>query len=114
IQWDRDNLTPPRWMVSLASSHVPPYTQPGDPAFELNTAITIAFLDGTLKGHPERLDDVTDEVDAQPSVATIEREHSAALVFLEESLHLAPEELAGGGLRDLLDHHDALGGLERA
>ncbi len=35
IQWDRDNLTAPRWMVSLNSSHVPPYTQPGDPAFEL-------------------------------------------------------------------------------
>jgi dienelactone hydrolase len=73
IEWDRDNLTAPRWMVSLNSSHVPPYTQPGDPAFELNTAVTIAFLDGTLKGHPERLDDVVGEVNAQPSVATIER-----------------------------------------
>src|SRR6476646_7709044 len=28
IQWDRDNLTAPRWLVSLNSSHVPPYTQP--------------------------------------------------------------------------------------
>jgi dienelactone hydrolase len=73
IQWDRDNLTAPRWMVSLNSSHVPPYTQPGDPAFELTSAFTIAFLDGTLKGHPERLDDVTTLVNAQPSVATIER-----------------------------------------
>jgi dienelactone hydrolase len=73
IQWDRDNLTAPRWMVSLSSSHVPPYTEPGDPAFELNTAVTIAFLDGTLKGHPERLDDVTKEVDAQPAVGSIER-----------------------------------------
>jgi hypothetical protein len=73
IQWDRDNLTAPRWMVSLNSSHVPPYTQPGDPAFELTSAITVAFLDGTLKGHPERLDDVTGLVDAQPEVATIER-----------------------------------------
>jgi hypothetical protein len=73
IQWDRDNLTAPRWMVSLNSSHVPPYTQPGDPAFDLNAVITVAFLDGTLKGHPERLDDVTDEVAAQPAVGTIER-----------------------------------------
>jgi hypothetical protein len=73
IQWDRDNLTAPRWMVSLSSSHVPPYTQPGDPAFELNSAVTVAFLDGTLKGHPERLDDVAGEVNARPSVATIER-----------------------------------------
>jgi hypothetical protein len=60
-------------MVSLFSSHVPPYTQPGDPAFELTSSITIAFLDGTLKGHPERLDAVTAEVAAQPSVGTIAR-----------------------------------------
>lgn len=73
IQWDRDNLTAPRWMVSLNSSHVPPYTEPGDPAFELNLAITVAFLDGTLKGHPERLDDVSAEVGAQPAVASVER-----------------------------------------
>ena len=52
IQWDRENLTAPRWMVSLRSSHVPPYTQPGDPAFELVSTITVAFLDGTLKGPP--------------------------------------------------------------
>jgi len=73
IEWDRDNLTAPRWMVSLNSSHVPPYTQPGDPAFELTSSITTAFLDGTLKGHPERLDDVTSEVVAQPAVGAIER-----------------------------------------
>jgi hypothetical protein len=73
IQWDRDNLTAPRWMVSLNSSHVPPYTEPGDPAFELVSSITTAFLDGTLKGHPERLDDVTSDVNAQPSVGVIER-----------------------------------------
>jgi dienelactone hydrolase len=73
IQWDRDNLTAPRWMVSLNSSHVPPYTQPGDPTFELVSRITVDYLDGTLKGHPERLDDVTNDVNAQPAVATIER-----------------------------------------
>ena len=73
IQWDRDNLTAPRWMVTLNSSHVPPYTQPGDPAFELVSRITVAYLDGTLKGHPERLDDVTAAVNAQPDVGSIER-----------------------------------------
>jgi dienelactone hydrolase len=73
IQWDRDNLTAPRWMVSLRSSHVPPYTQPGDPAFELVSTITIAYLDGTLKEHPERLDEVTSAVQAQPDVGAIER-----------------------------------------
>ncbi|HEU5306657.1 MAG TPA: hypothetical protein VFW97_04975 [Acidimicrobiia bacterium] len=73
IQWDRDNLTAPRWMVTLNSSHVPPYTQPGDPAFELVSTITVAYLDGTLKGHPERLDDVSGTIAAQPDVATLER-----------------------------------------
>jgi hypothetical protein len=73
IQWDRDNLTAPRWMVSLNSTHVPPYTQPGDPAFELTSAITVAFLDGTVKGHPERLDAIAAEVNAQAAVGTIER-----------------------------------------
>jgi dienelactone hydrolase len=73
IQWDRDNLTAPRWMVTLNSSHVPPYTQPGDPAFELVSKITIAYLDGTLKGHAERLDDIAGDVAAQPDVGSLER-----------------------------------------
>jgi dienelactone hydrolase len=73
IEWDRENLTSPRWLVSLNSSHVPPYTEPGDPAFELVSSITVAFLDGTLKGHPERLDDLTGDVAAQPSVGSVER-----------------------------------------
>jgi hypothetical protein len=73
IAWDRENLTSPRWMVSLESSHVPPYTQPGDPAFELVAATTVAFLDGTLKGHPERLNDVAGLVAAQPTVGSVER-----------------------------------------
>ena len=60
-------------MLSLNSSHVPPYTQPGDPAFELVSAATVAYLDGTLKGHPERLDEMVDDVSAQPDVGTIER-----------------------------------------
>jgi dienelactone hydrolase len=73
IDWDRENLTSPRWMVSLNSSHVPPYTQPGDPAFELVSRITVAYLDGTLKGHPERLDDMAADVAAAPDVGTLER-----------------------------------------
>ena len=73
IEWDRENLTSPRWMVSLNSSHVPPYTQPGDPAFELVSRITVAYLDGTLKGHPERLDTVSSDVVAVPDVGSLER-----------------------------------------
>lgn len=78
IQWDRDHLTAPRWMVSLYSSHVPPYTRPGDPAFELVSSVTIAFLDGTvkdatLKDAAGRLDALAAEIAAHPDVANLER-----------------------------------------
>jgi dienelactone hydrolase len=74
IDWDRENLDPPRWMLSLpGSSHVPPYTQPGNAAFELVSAATIDFFDGTLKGHPEQLDAMAQLVAASNGVATLER-----------------------------------------
>lgn len=74
IQWDRDNLDPPRWMLSLlGASHVPPYTQPGNAAFELVSTTTIAFFDGTLKGHPEQLDALAQAVDASNGVGALER-----------------------------------------
>jgi dienelactone hydrolase len=73
IEWDREHLSAPRWMVSLFASHVPPYTQPGDPAFELVSSITVAFLDGTLKGETSRLGDLANEVAANPAVGTLER-----------------------------------------
>jgi dienelactone hydrolase len=74
IDWDRANLDAPRWLLSLlGASHVPPYTQPGNPAFELVSATTIAFFDGTLKGHPERLDAIKAIVDSSNGVAALER-----------------------------------------
>jgi dienelactone hydrolase len=74
IAWDRDNLTSPRWMLSLLNAnHVPPYTQAGNPYFELVAKVTIDFLDGTLKGHSERLDAIASDVAAQPSLAALER-----------------------------------------
>jgi dienelactone hydrolase len=73
IQWDRDNLTAPRWMLTLNSTHVPPYTQPGDPAFELVSKATVDYLDGTLKAHGDRLDQITTDVLAAPAVGTLER-----------------------------------------
>jgi dienelactone hydrolase len=74
IQWDRENLTAPRWMLTMVNaSHVPPYTQPGNPSFELVSAATIAFFDGTLKGHPERLDAIAADAAAHPTVAALER-----------------------------------------
>jgi dienelactone hydrolase len=74
IDWDRANLDAPRWILSLlGASHVPPYTQPGNPAFELVSTATIAFFDGTLKGHPDRLDAIATTVDASNGVAALER-----------------------------------------
>jgi dienelactone hydrolase len=74
IAWDRDNLTAPRWLLTLENaSHVPPYTRPGNPYFELVMATTIDFLDGTLKGHPERLDRIKTDVAANPTLADLER-----------------------------------------
>lgn len=73
IAWDRANLSAPRWMLSLDSSHVPPYTQPGDPAFELVAKVTIAYLNGTLRNQPSQLDQVAADVAAAPTVGTLER-----------------------------------------
>jgi dienelactone hydrolase len=74
IDWDRANLDAPRWMLSLpGSSHVPPYTQPGNAAFELVSAATIDFFDGTLKGDPEQLDAMAKLVDGSGGVGTLER-----------------------------------------
>ena len=73
IAWDRDNLTPPRWMMTMENqSHVPPYTEPGDPGFELVAKATVAFLDGTLKEDKRRLYEMGALVAAAPGLATLE------------------------------------------
>jgi dienelactone hydrolase len=74
VQWDRDHLTPPRWSLSLlGATHAPPYTQAGNPYFELVATTTIDFLDGTLKDRPDRLDALTGDVAAAPGLASLER-----------------------------------------
>ena len=55
------------------ASHVPPYTQPGNAAFELVSATTIDFFDGTLKGHPEQLDAIAAAVDESNGTGALER-----------------------------------------
>lgn len=56
IAWDRANLTAPRWLLTLrGGSHAAPYRSPDDALFAGVVETTVAFLDGTLKGHPERL-----------------------------------------------------------
>jgi dienelactone hydrolase len=74
IQWDRDNLTSPRWSVSLVGgTHAPPYRSPSSPHFEGVVAITTDFLDGTLKAHPEQLAAIDAFVAAHPSLFRVER-----------------------------------------
>lgn len=74
IAWDRANLTSPRWMLTLeGATHVPPYQVPGNAHFELLASAVVDFLDGTLKGHPERLDRMAADIAARPDLASLER-----------------------------------------
>jgi dienelactone hydrolase len=74
IAWDRANLTAPRFLLTLeGATHVPPYQVAGDRHFELLANVVVRFLDGTLKGHPERLDTIAAAVAASPDLATLER-----------------------------------------
>jgi dienelactone hydrolase len=74
IQWDRDNLTPPRWSVTLVGgSHAPPYQSPTSPYFDGVVTITTDFLDGTLKGHPEQLTAIDDYVAGTANLFRVER-----------------------------------------
>ena len=74
IQWDRDNLTPPRWSVTLVGgSHAPPYKSPASPYFDGVATISTDFLDGTLKGHQEKLTAIDDYVAANGNLFSVER-----------------------------------------
>jgi dienelactone hydrolase len=74
IAWDRENLTAPRWMLTLeGATHVPPYQVPGNAHFELLASAVVDFLEGTLKGHPERLDRMAANIAARPDLASLER-----------------------------------------
>jgi dienelactone hydrolase len=74
IQWDRDNLTPPRWSVTLVGgTHAPPYRSPASSHFDGVVTITTDFLDGTLKAHPELLAAIDAYVAAHPNLFRVER-----------------------------------------
>jgi hypothetical protein len=54
IAFDRQNLPAPKAMLTLVNAvHLPPYSQPADPHFDLVVHATVDFLDAALKGHPE-------------------------------------------------------------
>jgi dienelactone hydrolase len=74
ILWDRDNLTPPRWSVSLiGGSHAPPYRGPAAAHFPGVVEITTDFLDGSLKGHPEKLAAIDSYVASNANLFRVER-----------------------------------------
>jgi len=74
IQWDRDNLTSPRWSVTLVGgSHAPPYRSSGASHFAGVVEITTDFLDGSLKSHPEKLVAIGDYVAANANLFRVER-----------------------------------------
>lgn len=56
VAWDREHLSPPRWIVTLVGgTHLAPYRDPADPRFPVVVDLTTAFLDGTLRAQPARL-----------------------------------------------------------
>jgi fermentation-respiration switch protein FrsA (DUF1100 family) len=73
IEWDRENLTAPKWSMTLLNgTHAPPYTRPSDPYFPIVVDATVAFLDATVKGHPERLDRLYALPNEQPGRVALE------------------------------------------
>jgi acetyl esterase/lipase len=73
IAWDRAHLQDPKSILSLWNAgHAAPFTDTGDPHFALVVRVTIAFLDSTLKAHPEAMTAAAHAVAAQPSLASLE------------------------------------------
>jgi len=70
VAWDDANLQQPKTVMSLVdATHLAPYSDPGDPHFDTLAGVTIAFLDATLKGHPEMLYVAALDVASKPSIA---------------------------------------------
>ncbi len=73
IAFDRQHLSAPRQLLTLVSAtHLPPFSQPSDPHFDLVTRATVDFLDATLKHRPDGLAALANLASASPSLATLE------------------------------------------
>jgi dienelactone hydrolase len=73
IAYDRQNLPAPKTLLTLVNApHLPPYSQPTDPHFDLVVHATVDFLDATLKGHPEAVSALQTLVSGSPSLAMLE------------------------------------------
>lgn len=69
LRWDREVLTAPKWSVTLvAAPHTAPFVDPRSPYFEGVEAMTVDFLDATLKGRPERADRIAALAAARPDL----------------------------------------------
>ncbi|MEI8001581.1 MAG: hypothetical protein WCI50_09530 [Actinomycetes bacterium] len=67
VAWDRENLGAPHWTIGLiGGTHAPPYRDPTSPYFAGVVSMSVAFLDGTLKDRPDRLDAISAAVAAEP------------------------------------------------
>jgi dienelactone hydrolase len=73
IAYDRQTLPAPKTLLTLVNApHLPPYSQPTDPHFDLVVHATVDFLDATLKGHPEAVSALQALVTGSPSLAMLE------------------------------------------
>ena len=73
IAWDAAHLAQPKSVLTLVNAdHLAPYTDPNDPHFSTLVTVTIAFLDSSLKSHPEMLSAASLEVGGKPQIARFE------------------------------------------
>ena len=73
IAFDRAALPSPKELLTLVSAdHLPPYSDPSDPHFDLVTRATVDFLDATLKGRPDGLAALQALVAGAPGLAALE------------------------------------------
>ena len=121
IDWDRENLDAPRWMLSLLGveprAAVHAAGQRGVRARERGH-------DRLLRRHPQGAPRATRRDGAgrrrqrrrRDAGAVVERADARAAAELGEQVvaHLAAQHLAGGGLRQLVGELDDLGRLQRA
>jgi dienelactone hydrolase len=68
-------LAPPKWFVTLhGGEHAPPFEDDPAPGDELVRTVTTAFWDRYLKGERRAGARIVDAVDADPTLATLQRE----------------------------------------
>jgi len=73
IAFDREHLPAPHDLLTLVSAdHLPPFSQPTDPHFDLVTRATLDFLDATLKDRPDGPAALQALVGAAPNLGLLE------------------------------------------